>query len=126
MKGEILGQKFYVARNPRWTKLGRAGKPMLGLRANNQVPGFGKGLQQEQRRRFAQAAIGLFGTRGFDARGMPMMASKMSVALGGYHPEKSRARIEAKRAEAHQRAQATWSGFSPSAYSENINYPSGF
>jgi hypothetical protein len=120
LNGVVLGQKFYVARNPRWTKLGRTGKPLLGLRANNQVPGLGTGNQGLQRARFAQAAMGNYGTRGFDARGMPAMASKMSVALGGYHPEKSKAAYEAKRAEAHARAQANWSGVSGMSGAQNF------
>jgi len=111
LNGEVFGQKFYAARNPRWTKLGKAGKPLIGLRANNQIPGpVGRGEQGIQRSKFAHAAIGLYGTRGFDGRGMPAMASKMSVALGGYHPEATRQKLEAKRAEAHNAAVARWGG----------------
>ncbi|MGC8699261.1 MAG: hypothetical protein ACP5RE_03705 [Candidatus Acidifodinimicrobium sp.] len=115
LNGNVLGQKFYVARNPIWTKLGRAGKPMLGLRANNQKPGLGVGNQGVQRARFAQSAMGLYGTTGKDARGMPMMAVKMSSALGGYHPEKAKAAYEAKRQAAHSMAQARWGGVVPSS-----------
>ena len=111
LNGSVLGQKFYAARNPRWTKLGKAGKPLLGLRANNQKPGpTGIGDQGIQRAKFARAAMSLYGTKGFDARGMPAMASKMSAALGGYHPEASKQKRDAKRAEAHAMAQARWSG----------------
>jgi len=112
LNGSVLGQKFYAARNPRWTKLGKAGKPLIGLRANNQKPGMGVGDQGIQRSKFAHAAIGLFGTRGFDGRGMPAMASKMSTALGGYHPEATKQKQEAKRAEAHNAAVARWGGVS--------------
>jgi hypothetical protein len=111
LNGSILGQKFYAARNPRWTKLGKAGKPLMGLRANNQIPGpKGIGDQGMQRSKFAHAAMANYGTRGFDGRGMPAMASKMSAALGGYHPEVSKQRQEARRASAHAAAQARWSG----------------
>jgi len=111
LNGSVLGQKFYAARNPRWTKFGKAGKPLLGLRANNQKPGpMGIGDQYIQRAKFARAAISLYGTKGFDARGMPVMASKMSAALGGWHPEATKEKIKAKRAEAHAMAQARWSG----------------
>ena len=111
LNGSVLGQKFYAARNPRWTKFGKAGKPLLGLRANNQKPGpMGIGDQYIQRAKFARAAISLYGTKGFDARGMPVMASKMSTALGGWHPEATKEKIKAKRAEAHAMAQARWSG----------------
>jgi len=110
LNGSILGQKFYAARNPRWTKLGKAGKPLLGLRANNQIPGpKGIGEQGIQRAKFAHAAIGLYGTKGFDARGMPAMARRMSETLG-YHPEATRQKLEAKRAAAHAAAQARWGG----------------
>ena len=113
LNGSVLGQKFYAARNPRWTKLGKAGKPLLGLRANNQIPGKkGIGDQYIQRAKFAMAAINLYGTKGFDARGMPAMAKKMSEALGGWHPEITKQKQEAKRAEAHRLAQARWSGVS--------------
>ncbi len=110
LNGSVLGQKFYAARNPIWTKLGRAGKPLIGLRANNQKPGLGVGGQAAQRSKFALAAINLYGTRGKDARGMPMMAVKMAQALGGYHPEQTKAKLEAKRQAAHAAAQARWSG----------------
>lgn len=110
LNGEVLGQKFYAARNPVWTRYGKAGKPMISLRANRQKGGPGVGEQYMQRSKFAHAAISLYGTKGKDARGMPMMAVRMSGALGGYHPEAQKQKIAAKAAEAHNAAVQRWSG----------------
>ena len=112
LNGGVLGQKFYAARNPRWTKLGKAGKPMMGLRSNGQVPGpYGHGGQAEIRRAFAQTAIGNFGTTGLAANGMPNIALAMAARFPKrVSPDQQAAARRAKAQAAHAAAQARWGG----------------
>jgi len=114
LNGSILGQKFYAARNPRWTKFGKAGKPLLGLRANNQVPGVkGIGNQYIQRRRFAETAMSLYNNhiKGVNPElGIPNFAVEMMKRLGHESEEAKEQKYEARRAAAHAAAVARWSG----------------
>jgi len=114
LNGSVLGQKFYAARNPRWTKFGKAGKPLLGLRANSQVPGVkGIGNQYIQRRRFAETAMSLYNSniKGIDPQlGIPNFAVEMMKRLGHESEEAKRQKYEARRASAHAAAVARWSG----------------
>ena len=114
LNGSILGQKFYAARNPRWTKFGKAGKPLLGLRANSQVPGVkGIGKQYIQRRRFAEAAMTLYNNNitGVNPElGIPNFAVEMMKRLGHESEQVKRQKYEARRASAHAAAVARWTG----------------
>ena len=116
LNGSILGQKFYAARNPRWTKFGKAGKPLLGLRANSQVPGTkGIGNQYIQRRRFAEIAMSLYNNniKGIDPQlGIPNFAVEMMKRLGHESEEAKKEKYKARRAAAHAAAVARWSGTS--------------
>jgi len=99
LNGQFLGQKFDVARNPPWTKLGKKGKPGIGPRANNQKPGMeGTGRQGVIRTAFAQTAYAAYGTYGKDERGMPNMAN----AVGANFPPNLRKSPEAKIQERRQ------------------------
>ncbi len=102
LNGEVLGQKFYAARNPKWTKLGKAGKPLMGLRANGQKPGH-KGIanQGKIRKAFAKTAYDkLFGQYGKDERGMPVVADIMQAEF----PKNLRKTEEQKLAERREAA----------------------
>jgi len=114
LNGSILGQKFYAARNPRWTKFGKAGKPLIGLRVNSQVPGVkGIGDQYIQRRRFAQTAMSLYDShiKGVNPElGIPNFAVEMMKKLGRQTEEAKQQKYEARRASNHAAAVARWSG----------------
>lgn len=106
---------MYTARNPQWTKLGKARKPMLGLRANGQRGGLGVGGQQVIRNAFIQTALanGDQHHYGRDVRGMPNSANAMAMNFPSslkVSPEQKVAKRRAKLDEAHQVARAKWSG----------------
>ena len=95
-------------------KFGKAGKPLLGLRANSQIPGTkGIGNQYIQRRRFAETAMTLYkdNIKGVNPElGIPNFAVEMMKRLGHESEQVKRQKYEARRAAAHAAAVARWSG----------------
>lgn len=115
LNGEVLGQKFYAARNAPFTRLGKAGKPMIGLRRNGQKPGpLGIGGQAVIRRALATTAIGNYGRYyGKDARGMPNISDAMAQGFPSNLRKTPEAKLQYRRekaAEAHASATARWQG----------------
>lgn len=114
MNIEVYGAKVYGARNPGWTRLGKSGKPMLGLRRNGQIPGpTGIGGQSLIRGAFARDMMGNYGKYyGKDARGMPNIANAAArnfpTGLRKSPRQKKQERL-AKAAQAHRDTEARWS-----------------
>lgn len=127
LNGEFLGQKFYIARNPRWTKLGKAGKPMIGPRANGQKPGLeGVGRQSVVRTAFAQAAYQSYGTYGKDERGMPLMADSVASKFPAGLRKSHEAKIQARRQASAKRHAETGAKLSGSVATYNARVPMPF
>ena len=100
---EVMGAKIYWARNPKWTKLGKAGKPLFGPRGNGQKPGLTGGSDKQNviRTSFANVAYNnLYQQYGKDERGMPIVADIMASNF----PSSLRKSPEAKIQERRQRA----------------------
>jgi hypothetical protein len=127
MQGEIFGYKFYSARNPKWTKLGKAGKPMIGLRGNGQKPGMeGTGKQAIIRPAFARAAYESYGTYGKDERGMPNMANAVAAKFPANLRKSPEAKLQARReasARRHAATGAKLSGGYSSTYNGRVALP---
>lgn len=102
---EVLGSKVYFARNPKWTKLGKAGKPLMGPRANGQKPGLeGTGRQGVIRTAFAQTAYNnLYQVYGKDERGMPLVADEMAANFPSNLRKSPEAKIQERRSRAAAR-----------------------
>ena len=103
---EVMGAKVYWARNPKWTKLGKAGKSLYGPRANGQKPSLEGGTARQRiiRNAFAMTAYNnLYGHYGKDERGMPIVANIMASQF----PSNLRKSPEAMLQERRQRAAAS-------------------
>lgn len=121
MKVDIFGSKGYVARNPKWTALGKAGKPMWGVRHNGQKPGLeGVGRQGIIRTAFAQtAASNLYGKYGKDARGMPIVADIMAASFPSQLRKSPEAKLQERRQKAAQAHQNTLAKLGRASVSES-------
>ena len=127
LNGEFVGQKFYMARNPPWTRLGKAGKPMMGPRANNQKPGLeGTGGQGVIRTAFAQAAYQSYGTYGKDERGMPLMADSVASKFPANLRKSPEAKVQARRQASAKRHAETGAKLSGSVATYNARVPMPF
>jgi len=135
LNGSVLGQRFYVARNPPWT----VHKPTLGARANSQIKGkYGHGDQRFVRKAFAVTGIGNFGMHGFamvNGKMTPKPAAAMmanlkaafaaypQIAVGDQAQEqKKRAMAEM----AHRASVARWQGGSTQEFLPGGAFEGGF
>lgn len=131
VNGEIAGMKVYGARNPPWTKLGKSGKPMWGLRSNGQKPGMeGIGRQGIIREALARTAYNnLYQQYGKDERGMPIVADIMAADFPSNLRKSPEAKIQERRAKAaarHAQTGAKLSGASGSVGRQVALPPGGY
>lgn len=122
---EVLGSKAYAARNPKWTRLGKSGKDMIGLRANGQKPGpVGVGGQSVIRKAFAETAMNsLYGQYGKDERGMPIVADLMQANFPSQYRKTEESKIQARREKAAASHNATLGRWRGGGYVPASPYP---